>query len=229
RQQRTRNPERFEQLVVPVERLEAHELRAARVRHVRDVPAALRSAREVPREPRVDRARAKLPGLGALAGAGHVIEEPAQLGRAEIARERQAGLRAEAIYAALRGEPRDVLVDARVLPDDRIRERLAGRRVPKHDRLALVRDADGVYVPRLRAGPLERGCDHRLHVPPDLQRIVLDPTGSRADLRVLALRDGDDAARAVEQDETGAGRPLIDGTDVRSHEPTDNRMTKNAV
>src|SRR5690606_33113600 len=73
---------------------------------------------------------------------------------------------------------------------------------------------------RLRAGTLERGRDDRLDVPPDLHRVVLDPTGSRADLRVLALRDGNDAAGAVEQDETGAGRPLIDGTDVRSHEPT---------
>src|SRR5690606_18636873 len=103
-----------------------------------DVPAAVRSARQVPREPRVDRPRAKLAGDGTLASTRHLIEEPTQLRCAEIARERQAGLRTEAVDAAVGREPLEVGVDAGILPDDRVRERLAGGRVPQHRRLALI-------------------------------------------------------------------------------------------
>ena len=52
---------------------------------------------------------------------------------------------------------------------------------------------------------------------PDLERVVLHPAGARADLLVLALLERGDLPVAVEQDEAGAGSPLVDRSDVAWH------------
>ena len=78
------------------------------------------------------------------------------------------------------------LVGARVLPDDRVVDRLAGRAVPDDCRLALVGDAQRGDVARRRR-PVERPSDHLLRALPDLHRVVLDPARLGIDLLVLLL------------------------------------------
>ena len=46
----------MEKLIVPLECLNIHEERARRVRHIRRVNSTRGAAREVPQQPRVDRA-----------------------------------------------------------------------------------------------------------------------------------------------------------------------------
>ena len=64
---------------------------------------------------------------------------------------------------------------------------------------------------------LQRLCDDFLGARPDLGGVVLHPAGLGIDLLVFLLGRGDDPAGAVEHDEAGAGRALIDCSDVIRH------------
>ena len=212
RQHGARNTERGKQRVVPVQRRQVHQLRAAGVGDVGEVLAC-----EVPQQPAIDRAERQIAGLRAAPCIGHVVEQPAQLQCGEIAGERQAGLRAEPILPAVARVLRHQRIDARVLPDHRVVYRLAGGAIPQQGGLALVGDADRGEVAMRQVGAAQRFSDHRLRVAPDLQRIVFDPAGLRIDLPMLHLRAGDRLAHAVEHDEARAGGALVDRADVSGH------------
>ena len=217
RQHRARHVERREQRVVPVAGRKIHELRAARVRDVRDVQAARGAAREVPGEPRVDRAEQRVAGRRLRARVRHLIEQPFELQRAEVRRERQPGRRAEPVSSAVARVGRDEVRDARVLPDERVVQRPPRAAIPEHGRLALIRDPDRREIGRVQALARERAADHLLRVAPDLDRVVLDPAGARIDLCVLLLCARDDRAGGVEHDEAAARRALIDRSDEPAH------------
>ena len=89
--------------------------------------------------------------------------------------------------------------------------------VPDDGGLALVGDADGGEIAGHEAALLERVGDDFAGAAPDLIGVVLHPAGLRKDLFVFLLGDGDDAAGAVEDDESRAGRALVDGADVVGH------------
>ncbi len=94
-------------------------------------------------QPRVERAGAQVAGAGERARVGHLVEEPAQLGRREVRIERQPGLVADARgERRIGGEPLDERLRAGVLPDERVVERPAGAPVPGQDGLALVGERD---------------------------------------------------------------------------------------
>ena len=141
-QHRHRHADRVGDVLVPGQRLEVHQHRPAGVRHVGDVQAAVGAAGQVPDAPGVHVAEHQVAGLGLLARAVDVVEDPADLRPREVRRQRQADRRAEPVLTAVGGQLVDELVGARVLPDDRVHHRLAGVAVP-HDRgLALVGDAE---------------------------------------------------------------------------------------
>jgi hypothetical protein len=73
------NTEQIQQLVVPVERPQVHQLCAAGVGRVGDVEAAVRAARQIPDDPRVDGAEDRAAACRGLANALHVVEDPLQL------------------------------------------------------------------------------------------------------------------------------------------------------
>src|SRR5439155_17611361 len=125
-------------------------------------------------------------------------EDPAHLRPREVGRERQAGLLAEAVLPPVARELVDEAVRARVLPDDRVHDGLAGVAVPYDRRLALVGDAEPGDVVRARACRLERLAHDLLAALPDLVGVVLDPPGLGIDLLVLLLRDADHVAAVVE-------------------------------
>ena len=88
----------------------------------------------------------------------------------------------------------DEVVGAHVLPGERVVDGRAGRAVPQHGRLALVRDPEPDEVADAELGGGERVADDVLDVVPDLLRVVLDVARAREDRAVLDLADGDDAA-----------------------------------
>ncbi len=217
REQRARDAHQPQARLVPVERAQVHQHRAAGVGHVGDVHAARGSAGEVPQQPRVDRPERQLTALGALARARHVLQDPRELRPGEVRRQRQPDVLAQAIGPVLAGELAHERGGARVLPDDRVADRLARAPVPHDARLALVGDADrgDVRGPRTRAR--ERGVDHFPRAPPHLARVVLDPAGVGMDLLVLAALERPDLPVAIEQDQPRAGRALVDRGDVGGH------------
>src|SRR6201999_1426024 len=84
----------------------------------------------------------------------------------------------------------DDVFGPRVLPDDRVVDRLAGLEGPDPPRLALSGDPDRADGARLGVGLRHRPADHLAGPPPDLFRVVLDPARPRRDLLVLTLVDG---------------------------------------
>ena len=152
-QHRPGNADRRAQVVVPVERLQVHQHRAAGVGHVGHVRAAVGPAREVPDAPGVDVAEHQVAGLGPRARAVDVVEDPAHLGPGEVRGERQTGLLAEPVLPAVRRQRVDDVLLPRVLPHERVVDGLARVPVPDDRRLALVRDADRGEVARRDARP----------------------------------------------------------------------------
>ncbi len=212
RQHVTRNAECLEQHIVPVQRMQVHQLGAAGVGHVGHVQSG-----EMPQQPGIDRAEQQIALFRTQPRVGDVVQQPAQLQRAEIAGQRQAGLGTETVLAAVSRVIRHQGIGSRILPDQGVVNRLARGAVPQQGRLALIGDADGGEVAPRQSGAAQRLGDHRLGVAPDFDRIVFHPAGHGIDLPVLVLRHGDGIAGTVEHDEAGAGRALVDGADVAGH------------
>ena len=144
------------------------------------------AAGELEDEPGVDRAerrRRRAPST--------FCEQPLDLRAGEVGVDHEPGpladqrlvARLAQLVAARRGAP--------VLPDERVVDRLAGRRVPGDDRLALVGDPDRRRGPRpsMPASASASTRDPARHLP-DLGGVVLDPARPREVLRELASRRG---------------------------------------
>jgi hypothetical protein len=172
------------QLVVPLVGVDVEEQRARGVGDVGDVGAV---AGELPDEPGVDRAERELAARRALARAGNLVEQPRELGAAEIRVDHEPGALAD---QAFRADLAQVLAQpggAPVLPHDRVRDRLAGLPVPDDGRFALVGDAYCQKIFCRNATLSERVARHIALRLEDLARVVLDPARLRKDLAELAL------------------------------------------
>ena len=88
REERPRHAEDPEHLVVPIARAQVETERA---RRVGDVGRVDPTASQLPQEPGVDRPERELAGLGALAGARYLVEQPPDLRPREIGVQDQAG------------------------------------------------------------------------------------------------------------------------------------------
>ena len=208
---RARDAEHVEELVVPVARVDVVHQRARGVRDVGDVE---RAPAKLPQQPAVDRAEGEVAGLGLLARAVDVVEDPPDLGAGEVGVDHEAGLLLEEVGVALVLELVAEAGRAPVLPHDRVVDGLPRLPVPDDRGLALVRDPDGGDV--LGGQPLAR---ERLRGDaglggPDLVGVVLDPPRLGEDLLELPLRDRLDLAFFVEEDRARAGGALVEGEDV---------------
>ena len=141
------------------------------------------------------------------------VQNPLQFAAGEIGRRRQARFVPDHVAAAVAVQRRRDPVGAGVLPDDRVVVRPAGVPIPHQRRLALVRDSQCDNVFRRQIGRVERRHQHRCRALPDLDRVVLDPSGPRQDLLVLELMATHLAAVAVEDHAAGAGGALVDRSD----------------
>ncbi len=151
--------------------------------------------------------------------AGHVIEDPGDLGAGEIRIEDQAGLGRDRLLVP--GAPQFItaLGGAAILPDDGIVDRLAGGAIPHHRGLALVGDADAGQRRGAELGAGQRRAADLDRRRPDLLGIVLDPTRLGKDLRQLFLCRCHRPARGIEHDGPRAGGALVDGEDVLGGHP----------
>ncbi|MNC34605.1 hypothetical protein D3C75_830450 [compost metagenome] len=186
-------------------------------RGVAGVGAVHPAAGEAPEQEAVHRAEAQLATLGPLAGAGHLVEEPTQLGGGEVRIKQQAGLRRHPWLMAGGPEHGAVGGGAAVLPDDgRMDQRAAGR-LPHQGGLALVGDADGGDLPSLQTGLTERRPAHLQHALPDLFAVVLDPAVAGEMLAELLLGLSQHPAGSIEDDGAAAGGALVDGEQMGGH------------
>jgi hypothetical protein len=190
---------------------DVEEHRARGVAHVGGVHAA---AGELVQQPAVDGAEGQLALRGGDVRAGHVVEQPADLGAAEVGVDDEPGARAQLVGQAVLAQLRAQRLGAAVLPDDGAVDRHAAGAPPHHRGLALVGDADGRDVGRPQPGRGQRLARHGELRRPDLLGVVLHPAGLRKVLGELALRQRGDAAVAVEDDGARAGGALVEGEQV---------------
>ena len=146
-----------------------------------------------------------------------MAEQPGRLGGAEVRVEHEPGGGAYEREMPGLGELGAQRRRSPVLPDDGVVQRPARRAVERHQRLALVGDADGGHgVAGLgqAAADLGQGGPHRF---PDLGRIVLDPARAGEVLRQLPVGDVGHPGLPVDGQGAHAGRARIDGDDDPGH------------
>ena len=198
--------EHVQQLGIPAAGRDIEQEGARRVGRVGDVLAG-----ELEQQPRVDRAEHGPSLLRPLREPVDVAQQPLDLRRREVGVEHQAGLGPD--RRLLAGRPQLVAATGRpaVLPDERTVQRLTGRRIPAHDRLALVGDPDRLQLAGLHAGVVERLAGDCVRDVPDLRRVVLDPARPREVLGELAVRTAEQLSLEIEHQAGRAGRALVDG------------------
>ncbi len=210
REHRRRHAEQVEQRRVPAPRPQVVQQRARRIGGVGEVQAA---AGELPHQPRVHGAGGQLARLGAAARAGDVVQQPGQLGGAEVRVDHQPRPLAHGVFVprGLQGPAR--LGGAAVLPDERAVDGAPRGAVPHHDRFSLVGDADPGQRLHLQPRVRDRHAgDAPGHVP-DLLGVVLHQAGAGEVLRELAVRPSADLAVPVDDQAGDAGGAFVDRQD----------------
>ena len=172
--------------------------------------AAADAARQIPQNPGVG-AEVQVTGLGALASALDVIQDPLDLRAGEVGGQTQAADLAEAIRTLVALEFLDDVGGTHILPNDRVVDGFAGVFVPYDSGFTLIGDADGGQLMAVDLCLLQSLGDDGASGVPDLDGVVLDPARIREDLGELLLADRDDLAGVVEDDRTSRGGALVDG------------------
>ena len=165
--------------------------------------AAVHAARQVPQNPRVGVAEVEIAGLGTLACTLHVVEDPLNLRTGEVGRQPKATNLAEAVGALVTFEFLDDVGGTHVLPDNRVVNGLTGVLIPHNGGFTLVGDADGCQLVAVNFRLLQRISDDLTRGIPDLDRVVLNPTGVREDLGEFLLPDRDNLTGVIEDDCSG--------------------------
>ena len=140
-----RDVEDPQQFVVPVERVDVVDQRAAGVAVIGDVPFA---AGEPPGQKGVDGAEQDFAFFRPRAQAGDRVEQVGDLGAGEIGVDDEARLVAERLFVAVGLEAIAQAGRHAALPDDGVGDRFAARSFPEDRRFPLVGDADGGHVAR---------------------------------------------------------------------------------
>src|SRR5690349_10429575 len=96
------------------------------------------AAREIPHQPRVNRAEREVASLGLCASAFDVSQNPLELRSREISVHHQSGLLSDQTGQAILLDPVANRSGAAVLPDDGIADGLSGGAIPDDRCLALI-------------------------------------------------------------------------------------------
>src|SRR4029077_414740 len=217
RQHLDRNVEVFQYAPIPLQRIEVHQLGAAGIGHVGHVDAAVRSTGEMPDQKSIDIAKQKIAGFSLCACARNLFENPANLEATEIGSERKASPGAIAVLSAKRSKLGYARRNTRVLPDNRVVNRLPTFFVPGHRGFALVGDSDRSQIFRPQPASFHCFLNDAIRTAPHFFWIVLNPSWLGIDLLVLSLSRAHDASGSIEHDEARAGRSLINGANVAWH------------
>ena len=196
----------LQDLIVPVQRVDVEQHRPAGVGIVGHMDLA---AGQLPDQPCLDRAKEQVAPLGPRAHAGHIVQNPFQLGCREIGVNDKAGLFPDLVGQALRLERIAVFACAAALPYDGMADRLAGVAVPDDRCLALVCNANGGNILRRGADLVHGRQRHAQLGGPDLVGIMLHPARLGEVLGKLLLRHAAHLASGVEKDAPVGGRACI--------------------
>ena len=178
----------------------------------------MQAAGEIPQHEGVDVAEQQVARFGARPRSGHIVQNPADLERAEIGGERQPRLGAEPVRPAVARQFRHGVCGACILPDQCVVHGDPAAAIPHHRSFALIRNPDGRQVARHQGALLQRIGDHLARAPPDLISVVLHPAWLRIDLLVFLLGYRNNTSGVVEHNESRAGSALVDGADIVGHE-----------
>src|SRR5712691_7739327 len=206
-EQRSRNTEDAQHLVVPVARAQVETERSRGVRGVGRVDLA---AGEPPQEPTVHRPEREVTSLGALAGARHLVEQPADLRAREVGVQDETGPLADARLEAGGAEALAERRRSATLPHDGRMDRRAGSPIPDDRGLALVGDPDRGHIGSAHASLGQRGGRRLLHRGPDFLGVVLHPARPRIVLRQLRIAAGHHASLDVDNERRGTRRSLVE-------------------
>ena len=169
---------------------------------------------ELPHQPGIYRSETQFSGFGLFTGAGHVVQNPFDLGAGEIGIDDKARLLPDLIYQS---PGLELVAEGRctaVLPHDGIVHGYAGLGIPHDGGFPLVGNADGgdgLAVDAHLGDGL--GNDSRLGRP-DFHGVVLYPARLREILGKLHLGHGTDVAFVVEDNGPGGTGSLVQGKDV---------------
>ena len=207
-----RDAQHGEDVFVPLQLVDVEQHGARGIGIVGHVHAALG---HVPDQPGVDGAEQQLPLLRLFTGAGHVVQDPLDLGAGEIGVQQQAGIFPHVFLKAF--VLAQLVADLRgtaALPDDGIVHGLARILFPDHRGLALVGDADGRHFVR-RDAHAGQGFGQRGALGgPNLAGIMLHPARTGVDLGELALHHSHDVDVLIQHDGAGTGGTLVQGNDI---------------
>ena len=178
------------------------------------------AAGELPDEPGFHGTEQQLSGFGLFPGAGHVFQNPADLGTGKVRVDDKAGLGAERLGQTLGAQAVAIFRRAAVLPHDGVVDGLARFLVPHNGGLALVGDADGRNI--LSSGihlgqSLGRHC---ILGQPDFHGVVFHPAGLRKILGKLLLGHAARLTLFIEQDATVRSGAGVQRHNILGHEKT---------
>ena len=196
-QHRGRDAEQRQQLRVPLQRMDVEQQRARGIARIGHVPLA---ASEFPDQPAVHGAEGQLALFSPHPCAGHMVQQPLQLGRRKVRVQHQPGLFLDHGCVPLGAQLVTASGGAPVLPDNSVGHRFTRLAVPQHRGFALVGNAYGVNRTRRAVGLAEHLQRYRVLRTPDLASIVFHPTRVRENLPEFPLRHGHYLTGAVEQD-----------------------------
>src|SRR5207237_6734088 len=115
----------------------------------------------------------------------NIFKQPSQLQTAEVRAQWQSRLGPEAVLPALAGKARDIFRNPRVLPNNRIGNRLARFALPQDRGFPLIGDADRGQIRSAQPSLLQSRGNHFFRAPLDFQGIMFHPTWLWEDLLVL--------------------------------------------
>ena len=214
RQHRRRDPEEIQQLGIPLQRVDIEQHGA---RCIGDIGHMHLPAGEVPHQPAVHGTEPQVSRIGHGTRSGNVLQDPPDLGRAEIRIDDQPGLFPDAGGEALRFQAVAIIGRPPVLPNDGMADGLARAGVPDNGGFPLVGDADTGHLFTGKPGHGHGFRHHGRLGSPDLTGVMLHPARSREMLGKLLLRHAEHIAGMVKNDGPGRAGPLVQGKDTFFH------------
>ena len=182
RQHRGRHPKQRQHRRVPGAGTDVVQHRPAGIGGIRPVHPPLG---QPPQQPGIDSPERQPPGLGIRPRARHIIQDPGDLGGAEIRVQQQPGAGRHRRLMPRRAQAGTHRRRPPVLPDDRPMHRPPGHAVPHQRRLALVGDPDPRHIGGRRPCQRHRLAQHRQRVGEQILGLMLDPAAIRKMLRQL--------------------------------------------
>src|SRR5579863_2259404 len=169
---------------------------------------------ETPEEPGIDCAEGEFASISEAARAGHIVEDPGDLGCGEIGIDQKSRTLLDQPAVTLAAQLLAESGGAAILPDDGVADGTSCFAIPDDGCLALIGDADGGDVGRLRPGfgeCFERNGNLRKS---NLIGIVLDPSGLRKDLIEFLLGHSFDSSTLIKEESSRACGSLIQRQDI---------------